>query len=284
MFRATCGAPPRASPAPRNPARRPPRDHPGSPPGGRRVITLTHGMVLAAGLGLRMRPLTLTTPKPLLTLQGRSLLDRALDRFAAAGIGHAVVNAHWLAEQVAEAVAARRTPACEVQREAVLLETGGGVLRALPRLGQGSSPGPFVVANGDSVWLDGPTPALTRLAAAFDPARMDGLLLLVRAAQIEGEIGRGDFLMDPLGAIRRPREREISPYLFAGVQILHPALFDDAPEPDLPFSLNLLYDRAMERGRLFALVHDGVWFHLSTPPDLERAEAALEAGLVRALF
>lgn len=244
------------------------------------MIRLTHGMVLAAGLGLRMRPLTRTTPKPLLTLHGRSLLDHALDRFGAAGIGRAVVNAHWLADQVAAAVAARGAPDCVLQHEATLLETGGGVLRALPELG----PGPFAVANGDSVWLDGPTPALARLAAAFDPSRMDGLLLLVRAAQIEGEVGRGDFLMDPLGAIRRPKEREISPYIFAGVQILAPALFAGAPGSEVPFSLNLLYDRAMEKGRLFALVHDGIWFHLSTPGDLERAEAAMAAGLVRALF
>jgi MurNAc alpha-1-phosphate uridylyltransferase len=244
------------------------------------VITLTHGMVLAAGLGLRMRPLTETTPKPLLTLGGRTLLDQALDRLAAAGISDVVVNAHWLADQVAAATAARTAPRCTVQREATLLETGGGVLRALPQLG----PGPFAVANGDSVWLDGPTPALTRLAAAFDPARMDALLLLVRAAQVDGEVGRGDFLMDPLGALRRPKERELAPYIFAGVQILAPGLFADAPGPELPFSLNRLYDRAMEKGRLFGLVHDGVWFHLSTPPDLDRAEAALAAGLVRALF
>ena len=244
------------------------------------MITLTHGMVLAAGLGLRMRPLTETTPKPLLRLEGRRLLDRALDGFAAAGIGQAVVNAHWLPDQVAEAIAGRAAPRCLLQREEVLLETGGGVLRALPRLGAG----PFAVANGDSVWLDGPTPALIRLAAAFDPERMDGLLLLVRAAQIEGEVGRGDFLVDPLGAIRRPKEREIAPYIFAGVQILSPALFAGAPGPEVPFSLNLLFDQAIGNGRLFALVHDGHWFHLSTPPDLDRAEAALEAGLVRALF
>jgi MurNAc alpha-1-phosphate uridylyltransferase len=244
------------------------------------VITLTHGMVLAAGLGRRMRPLTETVPKPLLTLGGRTLLDRALDGFDAAGIGRAVVNAHWLPDQVAAAVKARTAPDCTLQYEPTLLETGGGVRRALPALG----PGPFAVANGDSVWLDGPTPALRRLAAAFDPARMDGLLLLVRAAQVESEVGRGDFLMDPLGAIRRPREREISPYIFAGVQILAPALFADAPGPEVPFSLNRLFDRAIAAGRLFALVHDGVWFHLSTPPDLDRAEAQLRAGLVRALF
>jgi MurNAc alpha-1-phosphate uridylyltransferase len=246
------------------------------------VITLTHGMVLAAGLGLRMRPLTETTPKPLLVLHGRSLLDRALDRLDAAGAGTVVVNAHWLADQVAAAVAARTAPRCVLQREDdLLLETGGGVARALPHLGEGA-PG-FAVVNGDSVWLDGPTPALRRLAAAFDPAEMDGLLLLVRAAQVEGEIGRGDFLMDPLGRIRRPREREMGPYVFAGVQILSPALFEGAPR-GVPFSLNRLYDRAIGAGRLFGLVHDGVWFHLSTPGDLERANAAMQAGLVRALF
>jgi MurNAc alpha-1-phosphate uridylyltransferase len=242
------------------------------------MIDLSHAMVLAAGLGLRMRPLTETTAKPLLLLQGRSLLDRALDRLEEAGVTDAVVNAHWQAAKVAAAVATRQAPRITLQREEVLLETGGGVTRALPLLG----PGPFAVVNGDSVWLDGPSPALSRLAAAFDPERMDGLLLLVRSAQVEGEVGRGDFLLDPIGQLRRPRERELAPYIFAGVQILAPGLFQDAP--DGPFSLNRLYDRAIAAGRLFALVHDGVWFHLSTPPDLERAEASLRSGLVKALF
>jgi N-acetyl-alpha-D-muramate 1-phosphate uridylyltransferase len=242
------------------------------------MITLTHGMVLAAGLGLRMRPLTETTAKPLLTLHGRTLLDRALDQLVAVGVEDAVVNAHWCADQVAAAVAARSAPRIRLQHEDLLLETGGGVARALPMLGAG----PFAVCNGDSVWLDGPRPALARLAAGFDPEAMDGLLLLVRAAQVDGEIGRGDFLLDPFGRVRRPRERELAPYVFAGVQILSPGLFTEVPEG--PFSLNLLYNRAIEAGRLFALVHDGVWFHLSTPPDLERAEAAMQAGLVKALF
>ena len=242
------------------------------------MITLTHGMVLAAGLGLRMRPLTETTAKPLLTLNGRSLLDHALDRLDAAGVQQAVVNAHWQAGKVAAAVAARAAPRLTLQREEVLLETGGGVARALPHLGDA----PFVVANGDSVWLDGPRQALGRMAAMFDPETMDGLLLVVRCAQVDGEIGRGDFLLDPLGRVRRPKERELAPYVFAGVQILAPGLVRDVPEG--PFSLNILYDRAIDSGRLFALVHDGVWFHLSTPPDLERAEAAMQAGLVRALF
>jgi N-acetyl-alpha-D-muramate 1-phosphate uridylyltransferase len=244
----------------------------------RRMITLTRAMVLAAGLGLRMRPLTETTAKPLLPLHGRSLLDRALDRLAAAGVAEVVVNAHWHADLVADAVATRTAPHITLQREATLLETGGGLGRALPLLG----PGPFAVVNGDSVWLDGPTPAIARMAAAFDAERMDGLLLLVRTAQVEGEVGRGDFLLDPLGRLRRPKERELAPYIFAGVQILSPALVRDVPEG--PFSLNVLYDRAIDSGRLFALVHDGIWFHLSTPEDLERAEMAMRAGLVRALF
>jgi N-acetyl-alpha-D-muramate 1-phosphate uridylyltransferase len=245
------------------------------------MTALSRGMVLAAGLGLRMRPLTEHTAKPLLRLHGRSLLDHALDRLGEAGVRDAVVNAHWHADKVAAAVAARdgTTPRVHLQREEEPLETGGGVARALPRLGSG----PFVVANGDSVWLDGPTPALSRLAAAFDPAAMDGLLLLVRSAQVEGEVGAGDFLLDPLGRLRRPKEREVAPYIFAGVQVLSPALFAGAPTAGR-FSLNRLYDRAIAAGRLYALVHDGVWFHLSTPPDLERAEASMQAGLAKAPF
>jgi N-acetyl-alpha-D-muramate 1-phosphate uridylyltransferase len=244
------------------------------------VSALTHAMVLAAGFGLRMRPLTERTAKPLLALNGRSLLDHALDRLEEAGVCEAVVNAHWHADQVEAAVEARPAPPrIHLQREEALLETGGGVARALPRLG----PGPFAVANGDSMWLDGPTPALVRLAAAFDPARMDGLLLLVRSAQVDGEVGTGDFLLDPLGRLRRPKEREVAPYIFAGVQVLSPGLFAGAPTAGR-FSLNRLYDRAIAAGRLYALVHDGVWFHLSTPPDLERAEAAMQAGLAKAPF
>jgi MurNAc alpha-1-phosphate uridylyltransferase len=165
-----------------------------------------------------------------------------------------------------------------VLREPVLLETGGGVKAALPHLGSQ----PFVVVNGDAFWLDGPNPALRRLAAAFDPEAMDALLLLVRTAHVDGETGRGDFLLDPLGRARRPKEREIAPYLFGGVQILSPALFDGTP--DGPFSLNRVYDRAIEGGRLYGLVHDGAWFHLSTPRDLARAETMLRAGMLPVLF
>jgi MurNAc alpha-1-phosphate uridylyltransferase len=239
------------------------------------MITLSRAMVLAAGLGTRMRPLSEAMPKPLLPLAGRSLLDHALDRLTDAGVTDAVVNAHWLADQVATCVAARSAPRITLQREETLLETGGGVARALPALGDA----PFAVVNGDAFWLDGPHPALRRLAAAFDPERMDGLLLLIRTAQIAGEVGRGDFMLDPLGLLRRP---EVSPYLFGGVQILSPALFADAPSG--AFSLMRLWKRAIEAGRLYGLVHDGVWFHLSTPADLEHAEDVLRSGVIRALF
>jgi len=242
------------------------------------MTRLTHAMVLAAGLGTRMRPLTDNRPKPLLPLAGRSLLHHALDRLRDAGVAHHVVNAHHFADQVADAVAAHDAPGRQVIVEPTLLETGGGVANALPHLGDG----PFAVVNGDAFWLDGPTPALTRLAAAFDPDRMDGLLLVVRTAQVDGEVGRGDFLLDPMGLPRRPREREIAPYLFGGVQILTRGLFAAAPAGK--FSLNELYDQAIARGRLFCLVHDGAWFHLSTPRDLERAESLLRAGILPALF
>ena len=177
--------------------------------------------------------------------------------------------------EVEAACAARQEPVCEVIVETELLETGGGIRNALPRLG----PDPFVAVNGDSYWLNGPVPALRRLFAAFDPEAMDVLLLVARAATVEGDVGRGDFALDPLGRIRRPKEREVVPYTYAGVQVLHPRLFDGAPEG--AWSMNRLYDKAIAAGRAFALVHDGVWFHLSTPEDLEQAEHRLQRGLVR---
>ena len=235
-------------------------------------------MVLAAGLGTRMRPLTDALPKPLLPLEGRSLLDHALDRLEEHGVTDAVVNAHWFADKVADAMARRSSPRIHLQHEQKLLETGGGVRLALPHLGDA----PFAVVNGDAFWLNGPTPALARLAAAFDADEMDGLLLLIRTTTVDGVVGRGDFMLDPLGRLRRPKERELAPYLFGGVQILSPRLFDGSPEG--PFSLNRLYDRAIECGRLYGLVHDGLWFHLSTPQDLESAAEQLRLGLPKALF
>jgi MurNAc alpha-1-phosphate uridylyltransferase len=228
-------------------------------------------MILAAGLGTRMRPLTDTMPKPLLTLGGKALLDYAIDRLAEVGVQTIVVNAFWQADRLAEHLAARHPPpALILQREASLLETGGGVKAALPRLGAD----PFFVVNGDAFWLDGPHSALDRMAQVFDDA-VDGVLLVHRTFQIHAEVGFGDFAVDKWGLLRRRREREIVPYLYAGVQLIRPSLLNDAPEGS--FSMNLAWDQAMAAGRLRAVVHDGIWFHLSTPGDLEEAEEILQA-------
>jgi MurNAc alpha-1-phosphate uridylyltransferase len=227
------------------------------------------GMVLAAGLGTRMRPLTDATAKPLLHVGGRSLLDRALDHLAEAGVERVVVNTHWHADAVRAALAGRDRPEVVESREERLLDTGGAVVRALPLLGAD----PFYIVNGDAFWLDGARPALARLAEAFDPDTTDAVLLVHRAAQLPSYAGRGDFAVDPWGRVRRPEEREIVPYLYAGVQLAAPALFADVPAG--PFSTNILWDRAIAADRLRAVVHDGVWLHLSTPEDLAEAEETL---------
>ncbi len=226
-------------------------------------------MLLAAGLGTRMRPLTDTTAKPLLPLSGRTLLDHALDRLAAAGVERVVVNTHWQGERVTAHLATRAgPPAVEVRPEASLQDTGGAVRDALDVLG----PGPFFVVNGDSFWLDGPTPALTRLSRAWDDA-LETVLLVQRGFQVAAEIGAGDFSVDPWGVARRPVEQELVPYVYAGVQLASARLFADVPSG--PFGMNLVWDRAIERDLLRAVVHDGQWFHLSTPPDLRQAEHSL---------
>lgn len=230
-------------------------------------------MLLAAGLGTRMRPLTEHTAKPLLSLAGRTLLDHALDRLEEAGVDLVVVNGFWHADRIETQLAARaaagRGPPTVLRRETVLLDTGGGVRAALDLLG----PEPFYVVNGDAFWLDGPRPVLPRLAAAFAAAAADDMLLLHRVSQVQAEVGDGDFALDQQGAPRRPTEHEIVPYVYAGVHVMTPALLDGTPEG--PFSMNLAWDRAMAAGRLRAVVHDGQWFHLSTPADLSAAEAVL---------
>ncbi len=233
---------------------------------------ISQAMVLAAGLGTRMRPLTGRTAKPLLPLGGRTLLDHALDRLEAAGVARVVVNTHWRGDLVRQHLAARRGgPETVLRPEAALLDTGGAVAAALA---DGLlAEAPFYVVNGDSFWLDGPSPTLDRLAAAHDPAASDGVLLLHRTHQVQGEVGRGDFELDPWGRMRRRREREVLPYVYAGVQVATPGLFAGAPVP--PFSANLVWDRAISAGRLRAVVHDGLWFHLTRPQDLSNAEAAL---------
>jgi N-acetyl-alpha-D-muramate 1-phosphate uridylyltransferase len=230
-------------------------------------------MILAAGLATRMRPLTAETAKPLLMLGGRTLLDHALDQLTAEGIANVVVNAFWQADKVVAHLALRPPPpATIVLREAVLLDTGGGVRNALPHLG----PAPFFVINGDAFWLNGPIPALSRLAAAFDDTT-DVVLLVHRTFQVHADTGLGDFAVNQLGVPRRRREREVAPYIFAGVSLMRPGLLDGMP--DGAFSLNRAWDRAMETGRIRVVVHDGIWFHLSAPADLTKAEQMLRTRI-----
>ncbi|MFH6784204.1 MULTISPECIES: nucleotidyltransferase family protein [Methylobacterium] len=235
---------------------------------------VTRAFVLAAGLGKRMRPITATTPKPLVEVAGKSLVDYALDRIAQAGIPEAVVNVHYLADLMeAHLVRRRSAPLITISDEReTLLETGGGVKKALRHLG----PAPFMVLNSDSFWLEGPQPNLGRLVAAWDPERMDMLLLLASAATSLGYDGPGDFHMDGEGRLTRRAEREVSPFVYAGVAILKPDLFADTP--DGAFSLNLLFDRAIAAERLFGLRLDGQWLHVGTPEALREAEERVRAS------
>jgi N-acetyl-alpha-D-muramate 1-phosphate uridylyltransferase len=225
-------------------------------------------MVLAAGLGTRLRPLTDAVPKPLVELNGRTLLDHAIDRLALAGVEQIVVNTHYLAAMIADRLSARVEPRVEISEEAELLDTGGGVARALPSLGEA-----FFVVNADVFWLDGRDSALLRLAQAFDPGAMDAVLLLQRTVSAIGYDGSGDYLLDSAGRPRRRRKREIAPYLFAGIQLLHRRLFEGITDP--VFSLIRLFDRAEQAGRLHAIVHDGEWYHIGTPAGLEATRARL---------
>jgi MurNAc alpha-1-phosphate uridylyltransferase len=225
-------------------------------------------MVLAAGLGKRLRPITDARPKPLIEIAGQPLIGHALDRLVLAGVERAVVNLHYKPEMMAATLAPRKQPQIEFSREAELLETGGGVKQALPLLGE-----MFYALNGDIFWLNGVTPALIRTAQAFDKKRMDALLLMQRTTGAIGYEGPGDYFLDPLGIPRRRGEREVAPYIFAGIQILHRRLFDGVE--DTVFSLKKLYDRAEDAGRLGAIIHDGEWFHIGTPEGLEATRARL---------
>jgi MurNAc alpha-1-phosphate uridylyltransferase len=230
-------------------------------------------MVLAAGLGVRMRPLTDNLPKPLIRVGGKALIDYGLDQLADAGVEHAIVNVHYLADKIERHLAGRKRPHIVISDEREhLLDTGGGVVKAMPHLGDT----PFFHINSDSIWLDGVRPNLQRLAEIFDPAEVDALLLLAPAATSIGYGGRGDFAMSPDGRLRRRGEREIVPFVYAGAALLAPALFADAPPG--AFSLNLLFDRALAAGRLHGLRLDGLWMHVGTPDAIAAAEAAIVAS------
>lgn len=220
-------------------------------------------MLLCAGLGMRMRPLTEHTPKPLIEVFGRTLLDRSLDWFWAAGVDSVIVNIHYKAEMIAAHLQGRKHPAITLSHEPVLLETGGGIAKALPLLGDA----PFFSANSDALCIDGKTPALQRLANAWDDATMDALLLVAAKSQAIGIESAGDFFIDAEGGVRRRGDAQEAPYIFTGIQLLHPRLFHNAPSG--PFSMNLLYDRSMMRVK--AIVHDGLWLHVGDAKGLAQA-------------
>jgi MurNAc alpha-1-phosphate uridylyltransferase len=229
-------------------------------------------MVLAAGLGSRMRPLSATTPKPLIEVGGRALIDLCLDGLAAAGVERAVVNLHYLADQVASHLASRRRPAIVTSDERdELLDTGGGIVKALPLLGSE----PFLLRNADSFWLEGVRPNIEWLAGSWSAERMDAVLLVAPTVNSIGYSGRGDFLLDNEGRLRRRPERTVAPFVYAGAAILHPRLFADAPAG--AFSLNLLFDRAIAAGALFGVRLEGLWFNVETPSALTAANAAMAA-------
>jgi len=237
------------------------------------AVTPRTAMVLAAGLGERMRPLTDRLPKPLVRVSGKALLDHALDRLAAAGIERAVVNVHYLADQIERHVAGRAKPQIAISDErSALLGTGGGVVKALDKLGGE----PFIHVNSDTIWIDAARPNLERLAEAFEPATMDALLLLAPVVSSIGYAGRGDFSMIADGRLMRRGDNEIAPFVYAGAALLRPALFADAPAG--AFALTRLFERAAAAGRLHGLRLEGVWMHVGTPEAIAQAEAAIAAS------
>jgi N-acetyl-alpha-D-muramate 1-phosphate uridylyltransferase len=226
-------------------------------------------MILAAGFGVRMRPLTDSMPKPLVRVAGRALLDHVLDKLAAAGVSEAVVNVHYLADQIIAHTATRTQPRVIISDERdQVLGTGGGVVKALPLLGDA----PFFHLNADTLWIDGVRPNLARLAETFDPARMDILLLMAPTTSSIGYGGPGDYAMLPDGALRKRREHQVVPFVYAGAAILSPSLFTEAPAGEFP--LTRLFDAANEKERLFGLRLDGVWMHVGTPDAVHAAEEA----------
>jgi MurNAc alpha-1-phosphate uridylyltransferase len=228
-------------------------------------------MVLAAGLGRRMRPLTATRPKPLVEVAGRTLLDRAFDTLKAGGVGEAVVNVHYMADRL-EAHLNARSPGLRVSisdERAQLLETGGGITRALPLIGAD----PFLSINADNIWVDGPVGAVRLLAERWDPSAMDALLLMIPQARANCHRGPGDFHMDPFGKLARRRPGRVAPFVFTGLQMLTKALF--AGETPHPFSMNRLWDKAAAEGRLYGVVHQGLWFDVGTAAAVKETEALL---------
>ncbi|OCC24809.1 mannose-1-phosphate guanylyltransferase [Croceicoccus estronivorus] len=229
-------------------------------------------MVMAAGLGKRMRPLTSTRPKPMVKVAGKPLIDHALDRLAAAGIRRAVINVHYLPDSLEAHVLARKQPECVISDEREqLLETGGGMVKALPYL-----PDPFFCLNSDNLWIDGPVDCFRQLSTFWDPEMMDALLLMIGHTGARNYRGKGDFHLDPLGKISRRRSGRIAPFIYTGIQLVSHRLLRDAP--DGPFSTNVLWDRAIAEGRLYGTTFTGEWFEVGDPAAVVSTEAVLTRG------
>ncbi|WP_340264921.1 nucleotidyltransferase family protein [Sphingobium mellinum] len=231
-------------------------------------------MLMAAGLGKRMRPLTATRPKPLVKVAGKPLMDHALDRLAAGGIRKVVVNVHYLADTVEAHLGAYRDD-LEVlisDERPKLLETGGGLIHARPLLGDE----PFVCANSDNLWIDGPQETIGMMQRLWDPERMDALLLLVPLARAHCHSGPGDFHMDAAGRLSRRKASHVAPFVFTGVQIMSPRLLVDPPSD--VFSTNVFWNRAIEAGRLYGVSHQGLWFDVGTPRAIPYVESFLAHG------
>jgi MurNAc alpha-1-phosphate uridylyltransferase len=229
-------------------------------------------MVMAAGLGKRMRPLTATKPKPLIEVAGKPLIDHVLDHLRTAGVENVVVNVHYLPGSIEAHLAARASDlnVAISDERSLLLETGGGMVKAEPLIHSD----PFLVVNSDNFWVDGPADTLKLLASHWDGERMDALLLLVPHARAQNHRGHGDFHMDRVGRLRRREKAHIAPFVFTGIQIVSKALLKNAPEG--PFSTNLFWDRAIEAGRCFGAVHQGLWFDVGTPQSIGETEAFLQ--------
>lgn len=229
-------------------------------------------MVMAAGMGKRMRPLTATMPKPMVRVAGKPLIDHALDRLSESGVTRAVVNVHYLADALEAHVLERDMPKVAISDERdALLETGGGLIKA-----QGDLPNPFFCLNADNIWLDGPRSAFHDLSARWNPDEMDALLLLVSHARAENFAGKGDFYMDPVGKLKRRASGRIAPFIYTGIQLVSKRLLRDAPEGK--FSTNILWNRAMDEGRLYGVSFTGLWFEVGTPEAIAPTEDALKRG------
>ncbi|HYI63987.1 MAG TPA: nucleotidyltransferase family protein [Allosphingosinicella sp.] len=232
-------------------------------------------MLMAAGVGKRMRPLTASRPKPLIEVAGRTLIDHALDRLRAAGVAKAVVNVHYLAASL-EAHLKTHVKGIEIvvsDERKTLLETGGGLKRALPLI----DADPFLAVNSDNLWVDGPVDTLRLLAAGWDEARMDALLLLVPLDRAHCHKGRGDFHLSAAGVLKRRKPNGVAPFVYTGIQMVSKRLLD-GELPDGPFSTNILWDRAIAAGRCFGTVHQGLWFDIGRPESIAKAEAILGEG------